>query len=90
MPSTAEVAVFDSGENRRSRHITFAAAYVPDTMLPHEYPSLSMARGYDEQFVLAALLLGSSGGQPLLPIYWLPQRGRVAPGSSFRTGRSDR
>ena len=57
--------------------------HVHDIMLPYEYPPLFTARGYNEQYVLAALLLGGSSWEPLLPIHWLSQRGRLAPGSSF-------
>jgi hypothetical protein len=64
--------------------------HVHDIMLPYEYPSLFTARGYNEQYVLAALLLGSSDWRPVLPIYWLHRRGRLPPGSSFWMRRSDR
>ena len=63
--------------------------HVHDIMLPYEYPSLFTARGYNEQYVLAALLLGGSDWQPLLPVYWLSRRGRLPPGSSFWMRRSD-
>jgi hypothetical protein len=63
--------------------------HVHDIMLPYEYPSLFTARGYNEQYVLAALLLGGSGWQPLLPVYWLSRRGRLSPGSSFWMRRRD-
>jgi methyltransferase family protein len=62
--------------------------HVHDIMLPYEYPSLFTARGYNEQYVLAALLLGGSYWQPLLPIYWLSRHGRLPPGSSFWMERS--
>ncbi len=63
--------------------------HVHDIMLPYEYPSLFTARGYNEQYVLAALLLGDSSWQPLLPVYWLSRRGRLPPGSSFWMRRRD-
>jgi hypothetical protein len=63
--------------------------HVHDIMLPYEYPSLFTARGYNEQYVLAALLLGGSSWEPLLPVYWLSRRGRLPPpGSSFWMRRS--
>jgi hypothetical protein len=63
--------------------------HVHDIMLPYEYPSLFTARGYNEQYVLAALLLGGSRWQPLLPVYWLSRRGRLPAGGSFWMRRGD-
>jgi len=63
--------------------------HVHDIMLPYEYPSLFTERGYNEQYILAALLLGGACWQPLLPVYWLSRRGRLPPGGSFWMRRSD-
>lgn len=62
--------------------------HVHDIMLPYEYPPLFTARGYNEQYVLAALLLGGPHWQPLLPVYWLSRRGRLPSGGSFWMRRS--
>ena len=56
--------------------------HVHDIMLPYEYDALFSARNYNEQYVLAALLLGGDW-QPLLPVYWLSQMQRMAHGTSF-------
>lgn len=63
--------------------------HVHDIMLPYEYSPLFTGRGYNEQYVLAALLLGSSIWQPLLPVYWLARQGRLSPGLSFWMRRAD-
>jgi hypothetical protein len=57
--------------------------HVHDIMLPYEYPALFTARNYNEQYVLAGLLLGGRRWRPLLPVYWLARHGRLAQGHSF-------
>jgi Methyltransferase domain len=62
--------------------------HVHDIMLPYEYTSVYTARNYNEQYVLAALLLGGPAFQPLLPVYWLVRKGRLPAGGSFWMRRS--
>jgi predicted O-methyltransferase YrrM len=57
--------------------------HVHDIMLPYEYDALFSARNYNEQYLLAGLLLGGSGWEPMLPVYWLSRAGRMAHGASF-------
>jgi predicted O-methyltransferase YrrM len=57
--------------------------HVHDIMLPYEYDELFSARNYNEQYVLAGLLLGGTDWEPLLPVYWLSRAGRMAHGASF-------
>jgi len=57
--------------------------HVHDIMLPYEYDELFSARNYNEQYVLAALLLGGADWEPLLPVHWLSRAGRMSHGSSF-------
>ena len=57
--------------------------HVHDIMLPYEYDALFSARNYNEQYVLAGLLLGGTDWEPLLPVYWLSRAGRMAHGASF-------
>jgi len=57
--------------------------HVHDIMLPYEYDALFSERNYNEQYLLAALLLGGADWEPLLPIYWLSRAGRIAHGASF-------
>jgi predicted O-methyltransferase YrrM len=57
--------------------------HVHDIMLPFEYDALFSERNYNEQYVLAGLLLGGADWEPLLPVYWLSHDGRMAHGASF-------
>lgn len=57
--------------------------HVHDIMLPYEYTPLFTERNYNEQYVLAALLLGGRMVEPLLPVYWLARQGRLPAGHSF-------
>jgi hypothetical protein len=58
--------------------------HVHDVCLPWDYPEHFDVRHYNEQYVLAALLLGGESWQPILPIHYLFQRGALkADGASF-------
>jgi predicted O-methyltransferase YrrM len=57
--------------------------HVHDIMLPYEYDALFSSRNYNEQYVLAGLLMGGTIWEPLLPVYWLSRAGRIAHGASF-------
>jgi hypothetical protein len=57
--------------------------HVHDIMLPYEYDALFSERNYNEQYLLAGLLLGGSDWEPLLPVYWLSRAGRMTHGASF-------
>jgi hypothetical protein len=57
--------------------------HVHDIMLPYEYDALFSERNYNEQYLVAALLLGGSDWEPLLPVYWLSRAGHMAHGASF-------
>ncbi|HEY3918866.1 MAG TPA: class I SAM-dependent methyltransferase [Stellaceae bacterium] len=57
--------------------------HVHDIMLPYEYDALFSERNYNEQYLLAGLLLGGAAWEPLLPVYWLSRAGRMAHGASF-------
>jgi predicted O-methyltransferase YrrM len=57
--------------------------HVHDIMLPYEYDALFSERNYNEQYLLAGLLLGGADWEPLLPVYWLSRAGRMAHGASF-------
>ena len=57
--------------------------HVHDIMLPYEYDTLFSERNYNEQYLLAGLLLGGNDWEPLLPVYWLSRAGRMAHGASF-------
>ena len=57
--------------------------HVHDIMLPYEYDALFSERNYNEQYLLAGLLLGGAHWEPLLPVYWLSRAGRMAHGASF-------
>lgn len=57
--------------------------HVHDVMLPFEYDALFSERNYNEQYLVAGLLLGGSAWEPLLPVYWLSRAGRMAHGTSF-------
>lgn len=52
-------------------------------MLPYEYDALFSERNYNEQYLVAGLLLGGGSWQPLLPVYWLSRAGRMAHGASL-------
>jgi hypothetical protein len=60
-----------------------AIVHVHDIMLPYEYDALFSERNYNEQYLLAGLLLGGADWEPLLPVYWLSRAGRMAHGASF-------
>jgi len=62
--------------------------HIHDVMLPYEYDALFSARNYNEQYVLAGMLLGGTEWEPLLPVYWLSRVGRIAHGASFWMRRS--
>jgi hypothetical protein len=62
---------------------TGVVVHAHDIMLPYEYSPLFTERCYNEQYVLAALLLGSTTWQPMLPVHWLSQRGQLPAGASF-------
>jgi len=57
--------------------------HVHDVMLPYEYDALFSERNYNEQYLVAGLLLGGAAWEPLLPVYWLSRQGRMAHGASF-------
>jgi hypothetical protein len=57
--------------------------HVHDIMLPYEYDALFSERNYNEQYLLAGLLLGGANWEPLLPVYWLSRAGQMAHGASF-------
>jgi predicted O-methyltransferase YrrM len=57
--------------------------HVHDIMLPYEYDALFSERNYNEQYLLAGLLLGGADWEPLLPVYWLSRAGSMADGASF-------
>ena len=57
--------------------------HIHDIMLPFEYDALFSSRNYNEQYVLAGLLLGGAAWEPLLPVYWLSRSGRMTHGASF-------
>ena len=61
--------------------------HVHDVMLPYEYDALFSERNYNEQYLVAGLLLGGADWQPLLPVYWLSRAGRMAHGASFWMSR---
>ncbi len=56
--------------------------HIHDIMLPHEYVEEFSARHYNEQYVLAPLLLGGLI-EPLLPVYWAHRQGWLGMGGSF-------
>ena len=62
--------------------------HIHDIMLPYEYDALFSERNYNEQYLLAGLLLGGTQWEPLLPVYWLSRHGRMAHGASFWMRRS--
>src|SRR5262249_8273760 len=57
--------------------------HVHDILLPYESDALFSERNYNEQYLLAGLLLGGAGWEPLLPVYWLSRAGRMTHGASF-------
>lgn len=57
--------------------------HVHDVMLPYEYDALFSQRNYNEQYLVAGLLLGGADWEPLLPVYWLSRAGRMAHGTSL-------
>jgi hypothetical protein len=57
--------------------------HIHDMMLPYEYDALFSERNYNEQYLVAGLLLGGTDWQPLLPVYWLSRAGRMAHGASL-------
>ena len=62
--------------------------HIHDIMLPYEYDALFSERNYNEQYLVAGLLLGGTDWQPLLPVYWLSRAGRMAHGASLWMRRS--
>jgi len=54
-----------------------------DIHLPFAYPPRVIERAYNEQIVLAALLLGGEVWAPLLPVHLCATRGDLPPGGSF-------
>ncbi|MGJ5813756.1 ATP-binding cassette domain-containing protein [Paludibaculum fermentans] len=58
--------------------------HVHDIYLPEEYPEHFDIRYYNEQYMLAAFLLGNSNWKPFLPIHFLHNRGVLnADGCAF-------
>jgi len=57
--------------------------HVHDIHLPFEYSELFTERNYNEQYLLAALLLGGGAWKPLLPLFYLSRRRLLPEGSSF-------
>ncbi|MGC4055502.1 MAG: class I SAM-dependent methyltransferase [Paludibaculum sp.] len=58
--------------------------HIHDIFLPQEYPQDFDIRYYNEQYMLAAFLLGNSNWKPLLPIHYLYGQGALnADGCSF-------
>ncbi|MBM3979146.1 MAG: class I SAM-dependent methyltransferase [Planctomycetes bacterium] len=56
--------------------------HVHDIQLPFEYESGYSAHYYNEQYLLATLLLNSSEWKPVLPVHWLHSRGRLRHGGA--------
>jgi hypothetical protein len=63
--------------------------HIHDIQLPHEYEAGYSAHYYNEQYMLATLLLNSSEWLPVLPVFWLRTLGRLRHGgASFWMARS--
>jgi hypothetical protein len=56
--------------------------HVHDVQLPHEYEAGYSAHYYNEQYMLATLLLNSAEWLPVLPVCWLHRRGRLRHGGA--------
>jgi len=63
--------------------LPLVVVHIHDIMLPYEYDALFSERNYNEQYLVAGLLLGGSNWEPLLPVYWLSRAGRMAHGASL-------
>jgi hypothetical protein len=48
--------------------------HVHDVMLPYEYIDLFTQRHYNEQYLLAGLLLNKKRWRPILPLYWMERQ----------------
>jgi hypothetical protein len=63
--------------------------HVHDIQLPNEYECGYSAHYYNEQYMLATLLLNSAEWLPVLPVFWLHSLGRLRHGgASFWMARS--
>jgi hypothetical protein len=56
--------------------------HVHDIQLPFEYEAGYSAHYYNEQYLLATLLLNSAEWKPVLPVHWLHSRGRLLHGGA--------
>ena len=56
--------------------------HIHDVQLPHEYEAGYSAHYYNEQYMLATLLLNSSEWLPVLPVCWLHRRGKLRHGGA--------
>jgi len=54
--------------------------HIHDIMLPNEYDAEFTRRGYNEQYLLATLLLNSKEWKPLIPVHYLSQRNLLSNG----------
>lgn len=62
--------------------------HIHDIQLPYEYEAGYSAHYYNEQYLLATMLLNTREWLPVLPVYWLAKRGRLRNGGvSFWIGR---
>jgi predicted O-methyltransferase YrrM len=57
--------------------------HVHDICLPYEYDPLFSSRFYNEQYLLAALLIGGQALRVEIPVYALHKEGRLGFGTSF-------
>lgn len=57
--------------------------HVHDICLPYEYDALFSSRFYNEQYLLAALLIGGQMLRVEIPVYALHKEGRMGFGTSF-------
>lgn len=63
--------------------------HIHDIQLPQEYEAGYSAHYYNEQYMLATLLLNSSEWLPVLPVFWLHALGRLRHGgASFWMARN--
>jgi hypothetical protein len=63
--------------------------HIHDIQLPREYEAGYSAHYYNEQYMLATLLLNSSEWLPVLPVFWLHTLGRLRHGgASFWMART--
>jgi hypothetical protein len=56
--------------------------HIHDVQLPHEYEAGYSAHYYNEQYMLATLLLNSAEWLPVLPVCWLHRRGLLRHGGA--------